>query len=231
MFYEIRDVDKALAVFNATVNRLFDKHAHVTVKRVRGKPCQWITSNLKKLMSDRYRLLAKARKSGSDDVWNTYKTLRNSCNNQTRAAKRTYHCNFLHEHADNAKGFWKCIKSIFPTKRKSTAGNSNKNQTFVNKCSDYHQKAVSTLKNKAILLKNFVWRMNTSFRRRTNTVFKFDYVSTVFIQNQLKSLKRNKAAGADSFPPGMLKDCRMHISKPLHHIINLSLESGTVPSS
>ena len=126
MFYEIQDVDKALAVFNATVNRLFDKHAHVTVKRVTGKPCQWITSNLKKLMSDRYRLLAKARKSESDDVWNTYKTLRNSCNNQTRAAKRTYHRNFLHEHADNAKGFWKCIKSIFPTKRKSTAGNSNK---------------------------------------------------------------------------------------------------------
>ena len=74
----------------------------------------------------------------------------------------------------------------------------------------------------------FVLRMNTTFRRRTNTVFKFDYVSTVFIQNQLKSLKRNKAAGADGFPPGMLKDCRMHISKPLHHIINLSLESRTV---
>ena len=27
----------------------------------------------------------------------------------------------------------------------------------------------------------------------------------------------------NGFPPGMLKDCRMHISKPLHHIINLSL--------
>ena len=47
----------------------------------------------------------------------------------------------------------------------------------------------------------------------------------------MKSLKRNKAAGADGFPPGMLKDCRMHISMPLRHIINLSLESGTVPSS
>ena len=92
-------------------------------------------------------------------------------------------------------------------------------------------KSSSSLKNKAVLLKKFVWRMKTTFKRRTNTVFKLDCVSTVFIQNQLKSLKRNKAAGADGFPSGMLKDCRMHISKPLHHIINLSLESGTVLSS
>ena len=119
----------------------------------------------------------------------------------------------------------------FSHKKEIYCRKQQQNQTFVNKCSDYYQKAVFTLKNKAILLRNFVWRMNTSFRRRANTVFKFDYVSTVFIQNQLKSLKRNKAAGADGFPPGMLKDCRMHISKPLHHIINLSLQSGTVPSS
>ena len=46
----------------------------MTVKRVRGKPFQWLTSDLKKLVSDRDRLLAKARKSGSDDDWNTYKT-------------------------------------------------------------------------------------------------------------------------------------------------------------
>ena len=39
-FYEIQDVNKALAVFDAIIKRLFDKHAPVTGKRVRGKPCQ-----------------------------------------------------------------------------------------------------------------------------------------------------------------------------------------------
>ena len=73
--------------------------------------------------------------------------------------------------------------------------------------------------------------MKATFRRRTNVVFEFNYVSILFIQKQLKSLKRNKTSGADSFPLGMLKDSLMHISQPLCHIINLSLKSGIVPSS
>ena len=213
--YETQNVNKALTIFGTIVKRLFDKHAPVTVKRVKGKPCQWLTSDLKKLMSDRDRVLEKARKSDKDKDWNNYKKLRNSCNNQTRAAKRKYHRNILNEHARSPKGFWKCIKSIFPTKSASSAeGNNNINQTFVNKCSEYYQNAVSTLNRKAMLLKDFVWRMKATLRR-TNFVFEFDYVSILFIQKELRSLKRNKASGVDGFPPSMLKDSRMHISQPL----------------
>ena len=47
----------------------------------------------------------------------------------------------------------------------------------------------------------------------------------------MKSLKRNKSDGIDGFPPGMLKNCHKEISQPLLHIINVSLNSGIVPSS
>ena len=43
--------------------------------------CQWLKSDLKKLMSDRDRILEKARKSGEDEDWKNYKELRNSCYN------------------------------------------------------------------------------------------------------------------------------------------------------
>ena len=79
--YETQNVNKALTIFGTIVKRLFDKHAPVTVKRVRGKPCQWLTSDLKKLMSDRDRILEKARKSDEDEDWKNYKELRNSCYN------------------------------------------------------------------------------------------------------------------------------------------------------
>ena len=64
---------------------------------------------------------------------------------------------------------------------------------------------------------------------RTNETFKLKYVSIIFIKKQLKSLKRKKSSGLDHLPPGLLKDCADEIAKPLHHIINLLLNSSTFP--
>ena len=64
---------------------------------------------------------------------------------------------------------------------------------------------------------------------RTNETFKLKYVSIIFIKKQLKSLKRKKSSGLDHLPSGLLKDCADEIAKPLHHIINLLLNSSTFP--
>ena len=74
----------------------------------------------------------------------------------------------------------------------------------------------------------FVWKAPNDGRMKTNTVFIFKYVSKMFVRNFLKSLKRKKATGLDELQPGMLKDCHQHLIDPLHHIINLSLQSAIV---
>ena len=50
------------------------------------------------------------------------------------------------------------------------------------------------------------------------------------ILTELKNLKRKKATGLDNLPPGLLKDAAGVIAKPLTFIINLSLETGVVPT-
>ena len=47
---------------------------------------------------------------------------------------------------------------------------------------------------------------------------------------ELKQLKRQKATGVDDLPPGVLKDVREYIADPLCHIINLSIETATIPT-
>ena len=42
--------------------------------------------------------------------------------------------------------------------------------------------------------------------------------------------KKYKATGVDEMPPGMLKDIREYIADLLCYILNLSLETATVPS-
>ena len=77
---------------------------------------------------------------------------------------------------------------------------------------------------------NLVWRKLKSKPIRTVNKFKFRYISRIWVQKQLKSLKSHKATGLDNLPPGMLKDCACEVSKPLCHLLNLSLSKGFVPT-
>ena len=60
--------------------------------------------------------------------------------------------------------------------------------------------------------------------------FLFRTVKEEEILTELKNLKRKKATGLDHLPPGLLKDAAGVIAKPLTFIINLSLETGVVPT-
>ena len=55
-------------------------------------------------------------------------------------------------------------------------------------------------------------------------------MSTAFVERELRHLNRNKATGTNSLPPNLLKDCSRFLAPPLAHILNLSLNTSTVPS-
>jgi len=67
-------------------------------------------------------------------------------------------------------------------------------------------------------------------QKRTIKNFKFQYVSKVEIEHQLRKLRRKKATGNDGLPAGMIKDVASVILSPLCFIINLSLKSATIPA-
>ena len=60
--------------------------------------------------------------------------------------------------------------------------------------------------------------------------FNFSYVSRIFVERELKSLKCRKVGCCNDLPPGILKDAAYTLSSPLNHHINLSLTTGLVPN-
>ncbi len=237
--YNTNDVNVALNNFHGVVKTIFDRHAPFIVRRIKGKSCPWMHHDLRKIMTDRDRLLTKARKTKNIEDWNMYKRLRNKCNNQLKSAKSSFQRNLLEQNTTNPKKFWKVwkvIKDVFPFKNNSTPNKSCNNTTDENQkhlsdiFSSYYATAARSLKEKSIVLMDFVWRWSKTLPLRTTNCFKWRCIPNSFVLRELKQLKRQKAFGVDNLPSGMLKDCREYIYQPLGYIINLSFQSSKVPS-
>ena len=54
-------------------------------------------------------------------------------------------------------------------------------------------------------------------------------MNKIWVENQLRLLKRSKATGPDNLPPGILKDCSNELSGPLCYLINLTMINGMIP--
>ena len=78
---------------------------------------------------------------------------------------------------------------------------------------------------------HFTWRYTPKSLRKTTKTFRLPYISVLFVQKELKLLSRQKSTRIDNLPPWLLKDCGSIISKPLCHIINLSIRSRKFPLS
>ena len=114
-------------------------------------------------------------------------------------------------------------------KSKDTTADNVNCESRVDKFSTYFKNAITTLKVAAIPSMNFTWHFVKPRTSRMCKIFTMNYISKIFIEKELCSLKRNKATGLDELLSGLLKDCAKNISEPLYYIMNLFIKTSTVP--
>ena len=153
---------------------------------------------------------------------------KHSSNSQTTVSSQPSECK-----SSQSKKLLESNQRNFSLKKKTSPPSSPKipPKERASKFAKYFSEVVSSLKKSSFKLKNLVWNFPSFLRQRTTSSFRFTYVSVVFVRKQLKALKRKKATGLDQLPSALLKDSADEISKPLAHIINLSLNSSSIPTT
>lgn len=95
-------------------------------------------------------------------------------------------------------------KQIIPYKAaKALSSDKERDKKSASIFSKYFQFAVTKLKEKSIPLTNFMWRYTSIVSLRTITVSYVEYVSLLFVAEQLKKLKRNKVCRVDELPSAL----------------------------
>ena len=79
--------------------------------------CPWMTGNIKRDIRQRDYLLKKARKTSRDEDWLAYKSMRNRVSNSVKKEKQTYNKKLSESHQEDARAFWRTMRTILPGKR------------------------------------------------------------------------------------------------------------------
>ena len=101
----------------------------------------------------------------------------------------------------------------------------------VDEFSTYFSSIVTILNENVLNLLTLYGDRKNGNCQKTNSGFKFEYVSNVFIRKNLKKINRKKATGLDEIPATVLKDCAKCLSQVITHIVNLSITTSTFPES
>ncbi|KAJ4432802.1 hypothetical protein ANN_21441 [Periplaneta americana] len=122
--WNLPDIDDKIEKFNDLVIQLYDKHAPLKTRRVGRRPAPWMCDAIKLLMTDRDTAYRKYRRSKDELDFNTYKVLRNKCNQAVRNAKLR-HAHSLILPSVSAKELWRNLNNLGLTKAKPRVDNIN----------------------------------------------------------------------------------------------------------
>ena len=234
------DVNAAWCFIKDMITTVFNRHAPFIEKQVKDPFRPWLSTEIRRQMNNRDKALRKARKTNNKTDWNFDKTLRNRFTNYIRETNTNCNKNRLAESSNNPSWFWKITKEIIPVKCKNATSRplfveaeSNKISNPVkisNTFCSFFTNVASTLKKNSILIKGFIWCNPPKINETVSPQFAFQYVPSIFIENELKHLKRIKVTGTGNLPANLLKYSAVEISSPLYFLINLTLKTAKVPT-
>ena len=105
------DIDDCVAAWEHLYKNIIKEMVPEMKAKIRSKSVPWITSEIRKLMNKRYKLLKKFRQSKDKNDWDLYKKARNSITKLLREAEADYWYKEFRE-AKNTKEFWSLVRKV-----------------------------------------------------------------------------------------------------------------------
>ena len=232
---DIRNIDLAWETWERLFCTVVNKHIPLCHKRIRKNACPWITDDIVDLMKQRDNVHRAALLSKEDELWRSYRTLKNKVTHIIRKGKKEFHCNSIHENRGNSRNIWKCLKHVIPKSNKISPHSlevdgvslseppeiANAFNKFFTTCASNITKHLSSSRNESPIINDMQFNPITKFD--------LDSVSKDFVIKEIDNMCKEKATGDDHISCRLLKMTKHVIAESLTDIINKSLTSGCVP--
>ena len=229
----------AYEIFWDSFKTLFDLHFplnRVKINRNKTKLNEFMTKGLLLSRKTKLKLLRKAKATRTEENWNKFKHYRNIYNSVLRKAKYFYWNDSIAKSADNPKQMWKVINA---------ACNKSKKSNMIDKIR-VENNIISDPQLIANLFNDHFAEVGTKVADSippTNKDFS-EYlpppspqsiflrpVNELEIRETIQQMANKESCDNNGISFKLIKHISNHISKPLSHIFNLSIQQGNFPES
>ena len=243
--FRCSNVNDAWDSFKTMFLEVIDNIAPVKEIRVKGRTEPWMTSDILEMIYERDQILTLANKNKSIiELRKHFNVVRNKVSDKIREAKSNYFSNKVEENKNDPKSLWKQFKSLGysnKTKEKSRIVIEIDNEkSFDPKkvaqfMCNFFINIATTLKNKLPPMPNLFDTSTKIFKdfykNKVNILnqFNLSHISEEFVFKELCQLNAQKSTGIDKISPIFLKDGANEIKGAITFIINLSIDTNSVP--
>ena len=207
-------------VFKTRLKNIMDNFIPTKVISKQNKT-PWITPKIKRMHRRKQRAYNKARNSGNDCDWESFREIRKETHKLTRSAYRKH----IREYClESKKQFWSFVKSL----RKDSSGVPALKEKGILTSED---------RQKAEILNEYFRSVFTTENLQTlpnlpqSNILGIDniIIHTPGIEKLLKNLDPKKASGVDEISPRILKEFSQELAPLLSKIFQASLDTGNLP--
>ena len=208
---------------------ILDNYAPKKSIRVRAKSLPWIDGELRKLMRHRDWLHKKAIKDDSPTVWDMYRTVRNKVTKDLRLSKANYYHHLCSSNMHPTK-LWKHLNSLLSRNNRSSVkslvvkNTEHTDKTEIAEAMNSHFITAATLQSPPNI-------QNLDANPLASTPFSFAPVTEDEVSNIVVSLDPKKSSGPSEISTKCLQLTIPSMAASVARILNLSLQSGCVPSN
>ena len=110
------DINDALGIWNDLFVDGSNRHAPLTKIGMISSSKPWISNDLRKLMAERDYAKKVAKKSGTKEQWDNYRSLKNLKNKKLKSAEALHYKNLI-ESATDLKERWRSLNSVVGSKQ------------------------------------------------------------------------------------------------------------------
>ena len=227
-FYNSSSPDEAWELFETKIRSVLNQMCPIKTIRINKVKENWITNEILELIHDKDYFLRKAKETNNEDDWNIARMLRHRVINLVRYSKADYIKSNLETYKDDAKKYWRTIKSVLPD------GKNNVNNVI--KLKDETGKDVENCRTAEFINQFFVsigpklaksfdseW---TYYGPSLEQTFEFKLITNECTHNIVKTINTNKSSGIANLSSQILKDAFSALVPELTFLLNLSLTTN-----
>lgn len=233
-----------LGPISSLVLMVIDEVSPIKQVRLKQRTEPWFNSEIFDKIHRRDKALYQYKRDKTNELKTIYNKFRNETQKCIHNAKRDYIKGQLEENKGCIKKVWKTLKSIgIPSKHRASSSNiglKDRNESEINfdkqyvsnKFNNFFCSIASELVNKLPKVTKFDSKCINEFYSNLGVKkdsFNFDLVSEDLILKKLLNINTSKATGHDLIDAKFVKDGGTEIVVPFTYIINLSINSATVP--